>query len=492
MEPRKTSPRAEVKFFLLLFGLSLYLTFFKIPFPEVDDLAYKEAAYRLSQGLGLSAPGVQGVYPGSERLFAFYPPVHSFLLGGWFLAFGFSLGSSLLFSLLLCGAIALLCVRLCRGAPGDSPPKIIYGLAFVAWTLALSGIHRPDPLYVLFGLMLLWTFDKRLPCPQGDWPTHLFCVLLIALGVGTSPGMGVFMLPYFAVIFTAASGFTRKSFLLFLGDAFLGVVLALCAWAWVVRAEPQLFWDHFLHRALTLRVVGGHPHLYLFLCLPLMFFLFLAVLGWAAKDPPSPSKKALLLQLLVLSGLWIFFFFVRTKGTYLTMIHITLIVLCGKAFSHGLLTIKGLFLRRLWRGAAWSGIFLAALPFVRMAAMPLTWNSSDSYGYNGERILSQVPRGAAVLSDVQFWTLLAPGHRVYDAHFSPSMIFKSDYVLLAGSGSGRPGVARLPFSGVARQYFDRNFVRKDSTLLNVPNQLWGLPLARSRWSYRYDLYERQG
>ncbi len=480
MEPRKTSPRAEVRFFLLLFAFSLYLCFFKIPFPAVDDLCFKEAAYRLSQGLGFSAPGIQGRYPGSERLFAFYPPVHSFLLGGWFLTFGFSLGSSLLFSLLLCGAIALFCVRLCRGAPGDSPPKIIYGLAFVAWTLALSGIHRPDPLYVLFGLILLWMFDKRLPCPPGDWSTHLFCVLLVALGVGTSPGMGVFMLPYFAVIFTAASGFTRKSFLLFLGDAFLGVVLALCAWAWVVRAEPQLFWDHFLHRALTLRVGEGNPRL--FLCLPLMFFLFLVALG----------KKALLLQLWVLLGLWIFFFFVRTKGTYLTMIHITLIVLCGKVFSHWLLTIKGLFLRRLWRGVAWSGIFLAVLPFVRMAAMPLTWNSSDSYGYNRGRILSQIPRGAAVLSDVQFWYILAPGHRVYDAYFSPSMIFRSEYVLLGGAGSGRPGVARLPFSGAARKYFDQNFVRKDSTLLDVPNQLWGLPLARSRWSYRYDLYERQG
>lgn len=496
--------RAQVKFFFFLLLLSLYLCLFKIPFPGVDDACYKEAAYRLSQGLGLSAPAMQGKYPGSEKVFLFYPPTHSVLLAGWFWLFGFSIASSLLFSLLVCGGIAAFCVALCRDSWRGCPAGLLYGLVFAAWTLALTGIHRPDPLYVLFGLALLWVFEKKLPCPLSDGPTHFLLVLLIALGIGISPGMGLFMLPYLGAVFTSAFGFTRRSFLLFLGYALLAVTLALCAWALVFRAEPQLFWSHFLRRALTLRVAEMilkdlatwifylKGYFNLFLCLPLMLLLFGAALGWALRDIRNAARRTFLIQLSVLSGLWIFFLLVRTKGTYLTMIHIFLIALCGKVFPRWILELKGLSLQRLWRGAAWLGVFVAVAPFVRMASLPLTWEAADSYSGNAKRIASQIPEDAAVLTDVRFWYLLAPRNRIYDAYFSHSRIDKVDYVLVASGGSGRPDAAWAPpFTAAERQYLNRHFRRRDSTLSEIPNRLLGFPIARSRWSYRFDLYERK-
>jgi len=459
----------------------------------------------MSQGLGFTAPAMKGHFPGIERLAAHYPPVYPFLIGLWFWIFGFSITSSLLFSLLICGISAALLVCLFECALGAVLPRVVYGLVFIAWILSVSAIHRPDPLYVLFGLLLLWAFQKWLPQRSRNWSTYPMLALLMGLSLGTSPVIGIFMLPYFCSVFITTLGPKRESFLLFLGLSLGGIIVSLSLWALVFRTEPLLFRYQFLDRALLIaresetlnaaflriRFLIGHDQL--FWHLPLLLFLFTITPFSLLRAPRTQEKQALFLSFVTLMGIWcVLWWKVQNRYTYLNMSHVFLLYVCGVAFVRGLIEIKNSLLRQLLHGVVWLGIFVAVLSFVRMALMPLTWSGDDLYAYNGRRILGQIPKGSVVLTDVRFWYLLEPRYRIYDAHFSHSSIYESDYVLLASGGSGRPdAVLTSSMTAAEYRYFTQNFKRKDSTLSKAPNRLLGLLIARSRWSYRFDLYERK-
>jgi hypothetical protein len=43
----------------------------------------------------------------------------------------------------------------------------------------------------------------------------------------------------------------------------------------------------------------------------------------------------------------------------------------------------------------------------------------------------------------------------------------------------------------ARAFLESEFRLVDSTLIAEPNRLFGVPISRSRWGYRWELFERK-
>jgi len=273
-------------FIAVLILLSLYMCFNKIPFPGTDDMIFKEPAYRISMGLTPAAPSAFGRYEGIERLAVYYPPVYFFLLGGWYYILGFSLTSSLIFSLLICGLVALLFIHLLKKALGSPLPFVAYGLTLVVWSICVNNIDRLDPLYIALGLLLILILKKINP-QANDFKFYILSTLLIGLSLATSPIIGVILLPFYFTLFLSHQGLKINSILKFGSMAIGGILICLLLWAAIFINEPYLFKSQFIDeifyqsRSITwsnlsygINFLGVVHHLYLFL--PLMLFLFIS------------------------------------------------------------------------------------------------------------------------------------------------------------------------------------------------------------------------
>lgn len=121
--------------------------------------------------------------------------------------------------------------------------------------------------------------------------------------------------------------------------------------------------------------------------------------------------------------------------------------------------------------------------------LPLSWDRQDLYDYNSKLILSNIPKGSALLTDPEFWYVFNENYRIFDAAFGSCNILNCDYILLAGRGASSTAI-RSPFRNKYKDYFYKNFKVKLSTLSSTPNEIFGFAIARSRWCYRFILYER--
>jgi len=227
-------------FIAVLILLSLYMCINKIPFPGTDDMIFKEPAYRISMGLTPAAPSAIGRFPGIEKLAVWYPPVYFFLLGGWYYIFGFSLTSSLIFSLLICGLVAFLFIDLLKKSLGSPLPFVAYGLTLVVWSICVNNIDRPDPLYIALGLLLILILKKINP-QANDFKIYIFSSLLIGLSLATSPVIGVILLPFYFTLFLSHQGFKFNSILKFVSMAISGIFICLLLWATIFIKEPYLY-----------------------------------------------------------------------------------------------------------------------------------------------------------------------------------------------------------------------------------------------------------
>jgi hypothetical protein len=81
-------------------------------------------------------------------------------------------------------------------------------------------------------------------------------------------------------------------------------------------------------------------------------------------------------------------------------------------------------------------------------------------------------------------------YEIFDKYFAPSNINICDYVLVGGGGRGKPNNKTPPIDTCYLPYFNSNFTRQLNTTLDQPNKLFGFPISRSRWSYRFELYKR--
>ena len=138
-------------------------------------------------------------------------------------------------------------------------------------------------------------------------------------------------------------------------------------------------------------------------------------------------------------------------------------------------------------------LFISYLPFFKTTLLiPLTWEKQDTYEYNKKLILAEVPAGSRVVTDTRFWYLFDKNYAVFDLRQLRSHITGPwDYVLLASGGSGKPDVPLINFTYPALDYLKQHFIKQLSTMSNQPNRLFGIPISKSRWCYRFELYRRK-
>lgn len=483
-------------FILCILLLTAYMLYFKIPFPGTDEIIYKEPAFRISSGLSFASPAVTGVHPGIDTLFVHYPQGYPYSLGLWFKIFGFSISSSLLFSYFISFSILVLLLYLYRSSLSQGMSAIAYGFIFVSWSIAILAADRPDSLEILALLIVLIFLRSKYSILKGS---DLILCLLICLAILISPMQAILALPYLFFHYLEIKKLKVSSFVAFIAVSLGGIVLALSVWSTVFLSDPSSFKRQFIDSVLDVskeasqtNPVDGIRFMmhygYLYCYLPLLFILFLRTVF--SKKEKSENHKFFLLQFFSLAMIWgALIFKVQTKYTYLNVFYIFFLYILGvndlnqrRNFGNQKLNFTVLFC-----------IILAAAPLLRMILIPLSWNSMDFYEYNKKRILETIPEGKTVLTDPRFWHLLGPNHRVYDMGFSPQEIYRSDYLLLSSGGSGKSGQLLLNLDSVDSDYFHKHFYLKDSTVMKdeEANHIFGFPITKSRWSYRYALYERK-
>jgi len=178
------------------------------------------------------------------------------------------------------------------------------------------------------------------------------------------------------------------------------------------------------------------------------------------------------------------------KPTYILMFSVFFVYIACVLSIEFIKTIKIKKVKSFYSALLTLAIILSLLPFLRLITFPLTWEKSDTYDFNKELIVKNIPQGSTVITDVRFWHALVQKNKTFDAHFSNNVVEFSDFVLLNFGGSGNPGIPYFELWGEDADYFFNNFQRKYSSFIDEPNQLLGIDIARSRWSYGFDLYEK--
>jgi hypothetical protein len=97
-----------------------------------------------------------------------------------------------------------------------------------------------------------------------------------------------------------------------------------------------------------------------------------------------------------------------------------------------------------------------------------------------------------VLTDAPLWHALATHARIRDGFFvREAGLRDADYVVSVNNGSGEAGLSVIRSDRRARALLESQFRLVDSTLIAEPNRLLGVPISRSRWGYRWELFERK-
>jgi len=492
------------KFFLVLFLLSCYMVIFRIPLPGTDDIFYKQAGLNLARGFGFASPALQGFFPGVEKAFFLYPPVYPFLFGIWFFILGFSITNSLMASFLICGLSAAIQVALYKVLLNNKRiPLYIYFLIFFSWTLSIKAIDRLDPLLVLFVLTLLLLIIKKLPAGPSD-KTQVCIIALMGLSLSTSPVLGALLILYIFSVVLSIKGCNAVTVIRFGLWFSLAVVLMAIIWYIPIVRDPGLFQDQFLIQLTTkynapfsLKSLQGglrfnFKYGFTGFYIPLFVFLMAIFIVNIFLEKDRHKIKFLGWQFLALCFIiFLELIGIPQKYTYQQATLPFLVLVCGIAMIDLLGRIKGLFLRKTVLTCFFVTFVIASLPFLRMLMFPLSWDRQDLYDYNSKLILSNIPKGSALLTDPEFWYVFNENYRIFDATFGSCNILNCDYILLAGGGASNTVTRFRSHFGLSDDYFYRNFKVKLNTLSSTPNEIFGFAIARSRWCHRFLLYERR-
>jgi hypothetical protein len=491
------SNRLPKIFFFFLVCVSLYLLFFNLPFPDTDDLAYKQAGVSLFRGLGFSAPGLTGLVPGVERIFLFYPPAYPFLYGLWFAIFGFSISSSLTLSLLICCLVTFVQYRLFKVVTDKEPQGYVYGLLFFSWTLVLKAVHRPDALLALLVLSLFLLVMKSKE--HLSTKHKIGIALLIGLSLATSFFLGMLSIAYIGMVFISARRFSIRAVknLIFLFA--LGFILLFLLWWIPGHSDPPLFKLQLsaftdgvfnLNDLISQLKQGAdihYKHGFTVFYLPLLLFLIFISIRGMLSEHDRAKRKTLIARFVSIVIIWLLISAISLRRYLYLELFYTLFI-CGVVFP-----IIGHFLNsRVAKRILYLCLFVAFLPFLKTTLLfPLTWNTQDSYTYNKKLILQNIPRGSKIVTPPVFWYVFDRDFQVFDPSCSRQAIYHCDYVLLAGGGSGKAGAPLMDLYGFEPDYFKRNFIKQLSTMSDQPNKLFGMPISKSRWCYRFQLYKRR-
>lgn len=494
--------RRKTLFFIIIFLVSLYMFIFKIPFPWTDDLFYKQAGVNFFRGLGFSVTGVKGLVRGIEVVYLQYPPIYPFSFGIWFFLFGFSLSASLILSFLICGLSTVILVLLFESvADTKKLPFYIYALIFFSWNISIQAIHRPDPLLTLLGLSLLLLIIKKASTIL-SFKTQLYIILLMALSLGTSPGLGVLLMIYMFFALISIKGSNRQIIKTYSTWCFLGGILTAIIWWISAHRAPELFEAQFIH---TLRInlaaslknlqeglKFNFEHGYTWFHVPLIGFLASIFVVSVFLEKDKSKRSFLVWQFFGVATVWtIILLRIPTRYTYQQAFFAFFIFTCGTALIRLVTNIRNSYLKGTIVVMLYLLILLPCLLFFRTLALPLTWNEKDTYGYNKNLILANIPKGSKVLTAVRFWYIFDKDYEIFDSYFGELNIYDCDYVLLASGGSGKPEIAPLDLlHKETEKYFYDNFKKKFSTMSDQPNRLLGFNISKSRWCYRFELYER--
>ncbi|GEM_PF-2853446 len=489
-------------FWLLLFLISFYLYIFKLPFPSTDEMIFKEPARNFALNHTFASPGVFGYRPGVENCSVWYPPVYAFIYGVWFMIFGFSISSSLALSLLICLFVAYAQYKLFKIFADDEPPVYILGLIFFSWILAIKGISRPDTLAVFFGLALVYFAIKYKEI--NSFRNSIFILLSSFLCLATSFWLGLLIIFFAASIFLGYCRNSIKSFIKLIASILIGLFLTLFAWLAASGFDYKLILSQALSyalffisddfvRAVSYSVITHVRYADTLFYLPLSVFLFyIAVRSLTSrknkhKDTVNlPIFLGLIISILIL----IFVFTLRHMYTQAFLIFFisTVVFLTNKEIA-----TKKEFIRVILLF-----IFIGCLPFIRMnILLPATWTKADTYDYNRRILRNSIPSGSSVMVAPELWYMLAGDYTTYDLTFSlhPYRIDIYDYLVFSGNGSGSPSepmVGVMSLYTYYKSHLKYNYNVSKSTFIGIQNNIFGVPISKSRWSYRFELRKRIG
>lgn len=224
---------------------------------------------------------------------------------------------------------------------------------------------------------------------------------------------------------------------------------------------------------------------------PLTVFLVICILRNILSEQRAGKQPFYCWQFAAFVAIFIFLLWASPeRHNYLAAFYGFYIFVGGLSLVKMLENSKNILIKKSLILLLYLCLAVACMPFLKTTLiLPLTWNKADTYECNRRLIIQNIPKGSAVLTSNSFWYMLNKDYEVYDALFGASNISVCDYVLLDANGSGKPNKSNR-VGHISIPYFQSHFKEQFSTLSDEPNQLFGRPISRSRWSYRFALFKR--
>lgn len=469
-----------------------------LPFPSIDDLAYKYAGFQLVHHGQFAAPALEGYYKGFEKIFLLNPPLYPLCFAAWISVFGFSLTSSLAFGFFIHFVNAVLLYKIVNklGAYKSDTWGFAAGLVYFFF---LTYLDRPETLSILFGLIAYY-IGHFIPGVGMKLRTVLAGALM---GLAISAQIIVGRLYLIFLFFSLLDKTRFKESLRFMAAvAIISIGVLLLIWLPLIIPNKEYFIEQFIKNSLS-NVVENRPILknlaevfrYFMFNLPLgvllLVFLLFRRLTKGNSKAEKPAHDYEICGVLVTVALCIIF--ASRKSTYfaalLPLIFIASVPAIASWNGHAN-TRK--FFGSLFKMAIIASVCVYFIPAVRLNLLPFSWQPQDRQEVSYRRIQRQVPPGAKILTDVMFWYALAKRATIYDGHFTlHEQIENCDHVILCANGSGVAGVPLILRNPSNQRYMEKYFKVVDSTLLSEPNNIFGVPISYSRSGYRYVLFERK-
>lgn len=244
--PKQRLPKAIMGALVLFIALWLM----DFPKPMVDDLFYTGAGINLGQGGDLVNPLLaRQEFP--SHFFFVYPPLHSYLLGGWLKLCGINALSMTAFTLLMyfISSVATIVILRRHGAP-----------AWLAWLAPLAvstsflavGL-RPEPVSVALTMAGFAVFECGRKGPASVLPAFL----LMVMGASAAPRLALFSA---ALILLAVNRLwvlpasQQPASVRLWASVFLGSLLAFFIFLVQIHFRFGEFWQSFHEHA---QRVGG-------------------------------------------------------------------------------------------------------------------------------------------------------------------------------------------------------------------------------------------
>jgi len=136
-----------------------------------------------------------------------------------------------------------------------------------------------------------------------------------------------------------------------------------------------------------------------------------------------------------------------------------------------------------------SGAFVwlaAAMPYLHSKAVLWTLPADQTLTINMQRVRSQIPPGAGVMT-TEYWWALADRDRVYDILFGNPAMAQVNYIIVSGNGSGKPGKPQA----IKAPYATPDLKVVYNHLNTAPESILRLPISRSAYGFGAYILQRQ-